>query len=62
MTDDDDSLSNFLKSSKKCIKCQSGPTKFTINWDELKQEYYSKWGDYCSQGCVIDLPSKKLEF
>ena len=56
----DECLSKFLKSSKKCLKCQNGPNNFTINFDELKQEYYSKWGDYCSQGCAIDLPNKSF--
>ena len=62
MSESDASLTRFLESSKKCLKCKSGPTKFTINWDELKQEYYSKWGDYCSQGCALDLPYKGLKF
>ena len=46
-------LENFLKSPIKCLKCKQGASNFTVNFDELKQEYYSKWGNYCSGGCVM---------
>jgi len=46
-------LDDFLKSPIKCSKCNQGASNFTINFDELKQEYYSKWGNYCSGGCVM---------
>ena len=48
-----EALDNFLKSPIECSMCKKGAINFTINFDELKQEYYSKWGKYCSCGCAM---------
>ena len=48
-----EALDNFIKSPIKCSKCKQSAINFTINFDELKQEYYSKWGKYCSCGCAM---------
>ena len=48
-----EALSQFLRSEIRCIKCDQGANNFSINYNESKEEYYSKWGDYCSAGCAM---------
>ena len=46
-------LDKFLNSPIKCLKCNQGAINFSIIYNDIKEEYYSKWGNYCSGGCAM---------
>lgn len=46
-------MDSFLSSNIKCISCGSGPINFSILWNENHNKLISKYGDYCSMGCIM---------
>ena len=48
-----DAFDKFLKSDIRCIKCNQSAINFSIIYNEVKEEYHSKWGNYCSGGCAM---------
>ena len=46
-------LDKFLKLKITCKYCHQGPSNFSILLNIKNNEYYSKWGEYCSMGCNI---------
>lgn len=56
-----EALNQFLKCGIRCIKCDQGASNFSINYNKQKDEYYSKWGNYCSAGCAMThIPNQNL--
>ena len=52
-------LKEFLDSGRTCSRCRKGPNNFSILYSDEKDDYVTKYGNFCSLYCLINFSQPK---